>query len=60
MIFCRYKGVRSVSHVSCNVILSVSKARFVTAGAISMKLVVIIPLGNTPSAFCPPEPRRGT
>jgi hypothetical protein len=30
---------------------SVSKARFVTARAISMKLGVRIPLGNTPRAF---------
>jgi hypothetical protein len=30
---------------------SVSKARFITAGAISMKLGVRIPLGNTPSDF---------
>jgi hypothetical protein len=30
---------------------SVSKACFVTAGAISMKLGVRIPLGNTPRAF---------
>jgi hypothetical protein len=30
---------------------SVSKARFVAAGAISMKLGVRIPLGNTPRAF---------
>jgi hypothetical protein len=30
---------------------SVSKARFVTAGAISMKLGVRLPLGNTPRAF---------
>jgi hypothetical protein len=29
----------------------VSKARFVTARAISMKLGVRIPLGNTPRAF---------
>jgi hypothetical protein len=42
---------------------SVGKARFVTAGAISMKLGVRIPWGNTPRAFlifairpilCPP------
>jgi hypothetical protein len=32
-------------------LLSVSKARFVTAGAISMKLGVRIPLGNMPRAF---------
>jgi hypothetical protein len=30
---------------------SISKARFVTARAISMKLGVRIPLGNTPRAF---------
>jgi hypothetical protein len=30
---------------------SVSKARFVAAGAISMKLGVRIPWGNTPRAF---------
>jgi hypothetical protein len=30
---------------------SISKARFVAAGAISMKLGVKIPLGNTPRAF---------
>jgi hypothetical protein len=30
---------------------SVGKARFVTGGAISMKLGVRIPLGNTPRAF---------
>jgi hypothetical protein len=30
---------------------SVSKARFVTARVISMKLGVRIPLGNTPRAF---------
>jgi hypothetical protein len=30
---------------------SVSKARFITAGAISMKLGVRIPWGNTPRAF---------
>jgi hypothetical protein len=35
-----------------NDVASISKARFVTAGAISMKLGVKIPLGNMPRAFC--------
>jgi hypothetical protein len=34
-----------------NDVVSVSKARFITAGAISLKLGVRIPLGNTPRAF---------
>jgi hypothetical protein len=34
-----------------NDVAFVSKARFVTAGAISMNLGVRIPLGNTPRAF---------